>query len=404
MSNHRPFDELGPASDPIVFPPPQLFRGRRDKVLCYNPTTGEHEVLENVLFRDFKRGAGSGSEQAYWPIPYRENIQTIMGHVAICSMLVRCPQNHDDDSSCEEEDGDDEESEDDIVFEWTDRLVAVKVNYMDRMDRLQGRHAENPRQEIAAMQLLGENPAHVLGAMEVLFDGQNLNLVMRYCDSGDLFQLLHDNQNRPDATMDASGDPPRNTPGLSEPEARYWFRQVMDGVNTIHCSGICHRDLSPENIMIDGAEGVIIDMGMCLRVPYIDPSDNSSRTDISLSDGAARCLIKSQGPCGKLPYMSPEIYSSRQPFDGAAVDAWTCGTILFCMLTGNRSYHRPHMSDPQFYWMTHGLRQLLSDWQLTLSEDGTCLLQGMLEVDPRKRLTVEEIQNHPWFDFPDEQP
>lgn len=398
MTERRPFDDLGPPSDPIAFPRPQLVRGRRDKVLCYNPTTGEHEVLENVLFRDFGRHVGFGStavrcQHAYWRIPFKENIKTIMGHVEMCRVLERCTQNHDDDSSCEGGEDDDEE---DIVFQWTERWVAVKVNYTDRMDRWRDRHAENPLQEIAAMQLLGENPSHVLGAIEVLFDGQNLNLVMRYCDSGDLFQLLQENQSRPDS--------PANTPGIRESEARYWFRQVIDGVNTIHCRGICHRDLSPENIMIDGAEGLIIDMGMCLRVPYLDPSDGSSRTDISGSNGSIRCLINPQGPCGKLPYMSPEVYANRQPFDGAAADVWTCGTILFCMLTGNRSYQRPHMTDPQFYWMSRGLRQLLSDWHVNVSEDAYLLLKGMLEVDPRNRLTLEEVRNHSWFDFPDEPP
>jgi hypothetical protein len=81
----RPWDALGPPSDPLEFPRPQVCRGRRDNVVCYNPVTGEHDVLENVLFRDFARGTtGSGAAvltQAFWPIPYKSKIQTIMGHV-----------------------------------------------------------------------------------------------------------------------------------------------------------------------------------------------------------------------------------------------------------------------------------------------------------------------------------
>jgi serine/threonine protein kinase len=399
-SQSRPLDQLGPPSEPIAFPRPQLLRGRRGTVLCYNSTTKEHEVLNNVLFRDFGRNAGGTVRHAYWKIPYKEPIQTIMGHVEMCRVLDRSTRQHDDDSSCEAEDGDNYDTDDDddeIVFEWTDKCVAVKVNYTDRMDRLRDQHAENPLQEIAAMQLLGEEPLHVLGAMEVLFDGQNLNLVMRFCDSGDLFQLLQETQNRIDA--------PPDTPGLTEGECRFWFRQIMDGVDFLHSKGICHRDLSPENIMIDGKEGVIIDMGMCLRVPYMDPTNSTARTDISGSRGqTTRCLFRPQGACGKLPYMDPVIYANRRPFDGAAADVWTCGTILFCMITGNRSYQRPHMSDPQFYWMTQGLRQLLSDWRVNMSEPGIALLHGMLELDPRLRLTIDEVRNHEWFNFPDEQP
>ena len=320
-----------------------------------------------------------------------------MGHVEICRVLERCTRQKDDDddtdeSSCE---GMMEDEDDEIVFQWTKRNVAVKVNYSDRMDRLRDRHAENPLQEIAAMQLLGIDPVHVLGAQEVLFDGQNLNIVMRFCDNGDLFQLLQDRQNRPDHL----------TPGLSEGEARFWFRQLMKGVAFLHSKGICHRDLSPENVMIDGLEGLIIDLGMCLRVPYLDPQHVDRVTDVRESRGRTpRCVFRPQGPCGKLPYMSPEIYSNRHPFDGAAADVWTSGTILFCMITGNRSYQRPHLSDPQFYWMSQGLRQLLNDWNVTMSETGIQLLEGMLQPNPRLRLTLEEVSQHAWFDEPDDPP
>ena len=298
-----------------------------------------------------------------------------MGHVEICRVLERCTRQKDDDddtdeSSCE---GMMEDEDDEIVFQWTKRNVAVKVNYSDRMDRLRDRHAENPLQEIAAMQLLGTDPVHVLGAQEVLLDRQN----------------------RPDHL----------TPGLSEGEARFWFRQLMKGVAFLHSKGICHRDLSPENVMIDGLEGLIIDLGMCLRVPYLDPQHVDRVTDVRESRGRTpRCVFRPQGPCGKLPYMSPEIYSNRHPFDGAAADVWTSGTILFCMITGNRSYQRPHLSDPQFYWMSQGLRQLLNDWNVNMSETGIQLLEGMLQPNPRLRLTLEEVSQHAWFDAPDDPP
>ena len=218
-----------------------------------------------------------------------------------------------------------------MAFQRTNRRVAVKVYYADRMDRLRNRHAENPEQEIAALQLLGQDPVHVVGVEEVLNDGQNLNMVMPFCDHEDLCELLHPRE----------GDQRL----LTEDQARVWTRQIMKGVSFLHSRGICHRDLSPENVMIDGEEMFIIDMGMCLRVPYVDPMNSGARTDVHRANGMPRCLFKPQGPCGKLPYMSPEIYSSQGPFDGAAVDVWTSGVILFCMIAG-ASYRTPHMLDP----------------------------------------------------------
>lgn len=246
---------------------------------------------------------------------------------------------------------------------------------------------------------------NVLGCHDVLFDGRNLNVVMRYCDSGDMFQLLQETQL---ANTDMN-----QPPGMSEPQARYWFRQIVSGMQYLHRQvGICHRDLSPENIMIDGNGCLIIDLGMCLRVPYINLSTLGVSSLRSSGGGGGsssgqqqqRCLFQPQGACGKLPYMSPEIYRNRDPFDGEAADIFTAGTILFCMLTGNRSYQRPHESDAQFYWMTHGLDSLLNDWSVQLTREGMHLLQNMLQMKPHLRLTLDEIANHPWFSFPDEPP
>jgi serine/threonine protein kinase len=409
----RPYDSLGPPADSVKFPQPRYCYGKRADVLCYNPETGKHEVVKNVLFRDYSKSSGSENDdscdnlvrEAYWRVPYKQLIKTIMGHVEICLVLERCLRQHDaDDDSLERSDSENGDDEEDIVFQWTQRRVAVKVNYCDRMERLRNRHAEDPRNEIAAMQLIGDRHPNVLGCKEVLFDGKNLNVVMRYCDSGDLFQLLQDNM--------ANGSHTGGCPGISEGQARYWFRQIMAGVQHLHSVGVCHRDLSPENVMIDQHGSLIIDMGMCLRVAYCLPHDCSRQTDIAeatrLSHAAGtaplRCLFKPQGACGKLPYMSPEIYKNRTSFDGSAVDVWTAGTILFCMVTGNRSYQRPHSSDPQFYWMTRGLPQLLSDWRVILSPEGVHLLQNMLQVEARLRLTLDEVVNHRWFTMPDELP
>jgi serine/threonine protein kinase len=55
-----------------------------------------------------------------------------------------------------------------------------------------------------------------MGIIEVLFDGTDLDVVMPYAGSGDLFQMLQDSQER--------------GTGFAEAEARYWFRQLIGGV------------------------------------------------------------------------------------------------------------------------------------------------------------------------------
>jgi serine/threonine protein kinase len=247
------------------------------------------------LFRDYSREYGetperalSRVEQAYWPIPFKKKIKTIMGHVEICYVLKRCAVDNSDDSLSDDdsEAADYDEEDDDVLFEITTQHVAVKVNYSRRMERYKGKHAENPLQEVAAMQLIGDSNRHVMGTIETLFDGSNLNVIMPYAGSGDLFEMLQESQERGQ--------------GFPEAEARYWFRQIMDGIRHLHGKGVCHRDLSPENVMIDNDNSLIIDMGMAIRVPYSDlntnNNNNSAVTDIA--NGTEKRLIAPQGTCG----------------------------------------------------------------------------------------------------------
>jgi serine/threonine protein kinase len=376
QQQRRPFDILesnGNPQNPLPFAKPKVERGRRDTVLvCSND---KHQQCHDVLFRE-----GRSLNLAYWSIPHKQPIKTIMGHVQICLVLKRSRSEASSDSEEGSENDDESDDDDDIVFSFTDQYVAIKVNYCARMEALRDKHAEDPMKEIAAMQWIGDEHRNVLGCKEVLFDGQNINVVLPFCRDGDLFELLQESQKLP-------------VPGLSEERARFYFRQIMLGLQHLQRKGICHRDLSPENVMMDADGCVVIDMGMCLRIPYLD--DRGALVDVTT--GQRKLLLSPQGTCGKLPYMAPEIYANRTPFDGEAVDIWSCGTILFCMLSGNRSYARAHRSDPQFYWMTNGIEMLLKDWAVTLSPEAVDLLKGLLKADPRERLTLDEVLNHPWF-------
>eukprot|EP00521_Asterionellopsis_glacialis_P016723 CAMPEP_0195300208 /NCGR_PEP_ID=MMETSP0707-20130614/26956_1 /TAXON_ID=33640 /ORGANISM="Asterionellopsis glacialis, Strain CCMP134" /LENGTH=457 /DNA_ID=CAMNT_0040362837 /DNA_START=159 /DNA_END=1532 /DNA_ORIENTATION=+ len=395
--NQRPWDivrNAGPPANPIAFPKPSFARGQRADVLVYDERTQQHYTAQNVLFCDYSSGDGdeglSRVERAYRKIPEKPTIDTIMGHVEICNVLRR--SGSDRMSDADDSDTDDDGESEDIVFEMTDQLVAVKVNYCDRMDRMRNRHAEDPLKEVAAMQLIGNSHPNVLGCLEVLFDGTHLNVVLPYCGSGDLFAFLQETR---------SSNP--GMPGLPEPQARFMFRQVLQGMRHLQSRGVCHRDLSPENIMMEKDCSLIIDMGMCLRIPYSNPG-NPPEVVTDITQGSNRRLIKPQGACGKLPYMSPEIYKNQTAFDGEAVDVFTAGTILFCMLSGNKSYERPEITDSQFYWMTHGLSQLLESWGVDLSREALKLLEGMLHISPKLRLSLDEVIDHPWFSFPDERP
>ena len=161
---------------------------------------------------------------------------------------------------------------------------------------------------------------------------------------------------------------------------------------------------------------LIIDMGMCLRVPVREATADISRSmgNMSLENGEMstssgnpytihgrrnpRHLIRPQGTCGKWIYMSPEIYHNKEPFDGYAIDVWAAGVILFLMLTGFPPWERACGSDDRFKYMTAGyLVQMLTEWELGLSSDAMDLLQRMLWLDPKDRLSLDQVRAHPWM-------
>jgi len=111
-----------------------------------------------------------------------------------------------------------------------------------------------------------------------------------------------------------------------------------------------------------------------------------------------RYMMKPQGTCGKWIYMSPEIYKNREPFDGYTVDMWAAGVILFLMVTGFPPWERACQTDERFKYMTAGyLVQMLTEWNLGLSSDLMDLLQRMLFLDPKDRLSLDQVRAHPWM-------
>jgi len=170
---------------------------------------------------------------------------------------------------------------------------------------------------------------------------------------------------------------------------------ILQGLSHLQKVGLCHRDMSLENILVDEYKtSVLIDLGMCLRVPYDDP-ETGNVTDVSA--GTLRRLIMPLIPCGKPNYISPEVLKSEEPFDGFAIDIWASGVILFIMLVGLPPWEFAREEDPRYRMVVRGgLERMLRSWQRPISPMAADLLQKMLREDPRERLSLCEVKDHPW--------
>jgi len=272
-----------------------------------------------------------------------------------------------------------------LAWVTTNEYVAIKISSLSMMAQFQAQ--DSPLKEVACLQLVGDDHPNIISCREALKDSSHLYLILPFCHGGSLL-----------ATVAHTG----RGQGLEEEEARYWFLQILQGLYGLQSKGICHRDLSLENIVLDNdkQDCLIIDFGMSLSVPYTGIQARRSRdidciTDVST--GMIRRLIRPQGTCGKYLNMSPEIYANEEPFDGFAIDLWAAGAMLFIMLTGFPPWDTPQISDALFEVMVTGkMGEQLRAWDVELTSEALDLLQRMFRLKPNERLTLAEVMSHPW--------
>mmetsp|Transcript_5332 Transcript_5332/g.6212 ORF Transcript_5332/g.6212 Transcript_5332/m.6212 type:complete len:383 (-) Transcript_5332:117-1265(-) len=347
-------EESGSPSAPLSFDPAHIGSAERVDAAVYNPVT--HEILEvsNIIYE--RHADGRPPDRAYWV--GRKLKKCIFGVVKACTILKfrNVP---------------------DVPWQVTEHKAAVKIMSWQKIREL--RHIEDPQKEVAAMQFVSSdgNHPHIMGTLDVLQDEEYLLLFMPFCSSGDLFGFVQQAGRFP------------------EPMARYWFKQILDAMSHLQKLGVCHRDMSLENILLDEYKtSVVIDLGMCLRVPYAS-DDGEGVTDVS--SGNLRVLMRPLIPCGKPNYISPEVLMSEEPFDGFAIDLWATGVILFIMLVGLPPWEFAREEDPRYKMVTKGgLTRMLRSWGREVSPQASNLLQNMLMENPRDRLSLCEVKEHPW--------
>uniref|UniRef100_A0AAQ4QXQ1 Protein kinase domain-containing protein n=1 Tax=Gasterosteus aculeatus aculeatus TaxID=481459 RepID=A0AAQ4QXQ1_GASAC len=234
----------------------------------------------------------------------------------------------------------------------TGQKVAIKIVNREKLSESVLMKVER---EIAILKLI-EHP-HVLKLHDVYENNKYLYLVLEHVSGGELFDYLVKKGR------------------LTPKEARKFFRQIISALDFCHSHSICHRDLKPENLLLDEKNNIrIADFGMA-----------------SLQVGDS--LLETS--CGSPHYACPEVIRVSyfgEKYDGRRADVWSCGVILFALLVGALPFDHDN------------LRQLLEKVKSGvfhmphfIPPECQALLKGMIEVNPDKRLTLEAIQKHSWY-------
>ena len=159
---------------------------------------------------------------------------------------------------------------------------------------------------------------------------------------------------------------------VREITARRIFKQVAEAVNYLHSINTVHRDIKLDNILIEEGTRMVklIDFGFSVVVA------NHQRLKIF---------------CGTPSYMSPEIVRKHE-YDGKPVDMWALGVLLYVMLTGTFPFRG--VSEQDLYQKIQ--RGHYRSNHEALAPDARKLVARLLDVDSRRRMTAEELVQHPY--------
>lgn len=233
----------------------------------------------------------------------------------------------------------------------TGQSVAIKA--VSKQKILKGGLAAHIKREISIMRRL-RHP-HIVRQHEILATKKKIYFVLEFAKGGELFEKL------------AKG---RFTEDLS----RRYFQQLISAVGYCHSRGIYHRDLKPENLLLDENWNLkVTDFGLSAVRDQIRP------------DGLLHTL------CGTPAYVAPEILA-KKGYDGAKVDIWSCGIILFVFNAGYLPFNDTNLMT--MYRKIYKGEFRCPKWT---SPELKRLLTRLLDINPITRITVEEIKNDPWF-------
>nr|AAO01099.1 CG10967-PA [Drosophila virilis] len=192
-----------------------------------------------------------------------------------------------------------------------------------------------------------------------------VNLVMEYCNGGDLADYLS-----------VKGT-------LSEDTVRLFLIQLAGAMKALYTKGIVHRDLKPQNILLSH------NYGKTLPAP--------SKITLKIADfGFARFLnegVMAATLCGSPMYMAPEVIMSLQ-YDAKA-DLWSLGTIVYQCLTGKAPFYAQTPHELKFYYEQNA--NLAPKIPHGVSPDLRDLLLCLLRRNSKDRISYESFFVHPFL-------
>ena len=190
---------------------------------------------------------------------------------------------------------------------------------------------------------------------EFFEDHLNYYIIMEYCQGGDLFRKITE------------------VTKFEESQAAEIMSQILSGVNYLHSKGILHRDLKLANILLEDKNSL-----------------NLKIIDFDAATFFGKDYYKEM--MGTVLFMAPEVVTGMY---NEKCDLWSCGIILYVLLSGKSPITGKEAS----------MLKKIPKIQIKLDEpiwgyvsaEAKDLLNRLLKLDPKKRISAAEACVHPWI-------
>lgn len=291
------------------------------------------------------------------------------------------------------------------------KVKSKKFKFVRAMKKIAKEKLNDPNDsesfvnEIKILQKL-EHP-NIIKIYELFEDDENFYIVTEYIGEGNLLNKIEAMEDRDEVII-----------GII-------MNQLISAVAYLHKNNIVHGDLKPENIMISSnnlkakysfntsAKIDIQALDKICNKNYIGTTlesnlnllkmkkvyfKNLSNFQIKLIDfGCSKVLsrkhYKYEDVIGTCHYMSPEVAQNKY---NEKCDLWSCGVIMFVMLTGYFPFSGENEKEIEENILNYKFSLKISELY-HVSEQAKDLIRKLMIYDPNQRISAMEAINHPFF-------
>ncbi|QDZ25017.1 calcium-dependent protein kinase [Chloropicon primus] len=221
------------------------------------------------------------------------------------------------------------------------------------------RHGHALLLEIEIMMKLRNN-LNVVHFEDAYEDARAVYMVMEHCSGGDLIYNVNANSN------------------FRESDVRVYFQDIARLVGQCHKQNILHRDIKPENFL---------------------KSEKSPKAPLKMIDFGLSCMWTGKpkkDTTGTPFYMAPEVLMKKGY--GKPADVWSAGCVLYFLVEGKNPFEPCDTFANLCQKVSSKPVSFNKPIWKNISPQLKDLAARMLERNPSKRLTYEQIVKHPWLD------